>query len=40
MINFTFLVTMLQHFQHANEGAYITSFEAHLDSQQVTFIQS
>lgn len=28
------------HLRHANEGTYITSFEAHLDSHQVAFMQN
>lgn len=40
MINFIFLMTVLQHLRHANEGTYISSFEAHLDSHRVTFIQN
>lgn len=40
MINFIFLMTVLQHPRHANEGTYITSFKAPLDSRQVTLIRN
>lgn len=40
MLNFIFLMIVLQYLRHANEGTYLMSFEAHLDSHQVTSIQN